>query len=394
MEQSISSIIDQVCETKGIAKESVIMAIEAALAAAYKKEYGNKNQNIHAKFNIITGASNIFDVKTVVEDKLFDEFIALKETRNQDTNTDHNYNIPNAQNDLMGADNIIIKRFNPRTDISLTEARRTKDDAQLGDILQTELTIPSEYGRIAAQAAKQVITQQLREVERDTLYNEFKQKIGTIVSGQVQKEDAIGCLVIIDKTPCLLPISEQVMNEKYRTDKKFKFYVLSVDKSTKGLNIILSRTHPELLRQLFMNEIPEIKNNTVEIKAITREAGSRSKVAVMSSTTDPVGACIGQGGSRIRAVINEIGEEKIDIIEYNEDPAIYISNVLYPAKIIKIDIDQHYKKATVFVEEDQISLAIGKAGQNVRLAVKLTGWNIDIQSIKKEQTENTGTVIE
>jgi len=384
MEQSISSIIEQICDTKGIDQASVIKAIETALAAAYRKEYGNKNQNICAEFNTITGANRIFDVKTIVEDKLFEEFIALKDTFTPET----------AHYQTHDQDNAEIKRFNPRTDMALTEAKKINPDINIGETLKTELPVPTEYGRIAAQAAKQVIIQQLREVERETIYNDFKDKQGHIISGQIQREDTNGCLVIAEKTPCLLPIAEQVVNEKYRPDKKYKFYVLSVDKTVKGLSIILSRTHPELLRQLFSDEIPEIKNGTVSIVAIAREAGSRSKVAVSAKDIDPVGACIGQGGSRIRAIITEIGEEKIDIIEYNDDPERYITNVLYPAKISKIDINNDYKKATVWTEEDQISLAIGKTGQNVRLAVKLTGWNIDIQSLGKTKTEDSAETTE
>ncbi len=384
----ISSAIKQLCEEKNLEYEAVIGAVETALAAAYRKDYGEKNQNIKVSFNPDTGNTKVYDVKNIVENlspEEEEEMLMLlnnPEEANKRRQKEEEEKKEKAEsgeveeNDEEGEK----KKFNPRTDIQLKEALIFKHDAKPGDELMLDLPIPESYGRMAAQTAKQVIIQKIREMERDMVLSEFKDKEHEVVSGVVQRRE--GRLVFVDlgKTIGLLPNEEQIFSERYNPNERYKFYIKEVREGHKGPEVILSRRSEEILKKVFYLEIPEISNGLVEIKAVAREAGSRSKVAIWTDeeNVDPVGSCVGQRGSRVQTIISELGGEKIDIIEYDEDPIKFIANALSPAKAIAIDLDEEEHKASVKVASDKLSLAIGKSGQNVRLAARLTGWKIDI----------------
>jgi N utilization substance protein A len=381
----ISTAIKQLCEEKNLDYKSVIAAIELALAAAYRKDYGERNQNIRVKFNPDLGTSEIFDVKTIVENLPEQEEAEMlqnlynpapqekkKEEFREETRSFYVVEEPESEDDK--------KKFNPKTDIQVKEAAILKHDAKVGEELITDLPIPESYGRMAAQTAKQVIIQKLREMERDMIFGEFKSKEREVVSGIVQRREGRFVFVDLGKAIGLLPAEEQIFNERYNPNDRLKVYIKEVGEGHKGPEIILSRRSEEILKKVFYLEIPEIANGLVEIKEVAREAGSRSKVAIWSDAenVDPVGSCVGQRGSRIQTIINELGGEKIDIIEYNEDSAKFIANALAPAKVISIELDETEHKAIVKVASDKLSLAIGKNGQNVRLAARLTSWKIDI----------------
>ena len=375
----LSAAIKQVCEEKNLDFNTVISTIELALAAAYRKDYGEKNQNIKVKFDPNTGTSEIFDVKTVVEDLPEQEEAEMLQ---------HLYSHPEkgAKEEQfhfepeLDANGQEIKKFNPKTDIQIKEAGILRSGAKVGDEIITELPIPESYGRMAAQTAKQVIIQKLREMERDMIFSEFKDKERDVVSGIVQRRE--GRLVFVDlgKAIGILPAEEQIYGERYNVGDRVKVYVKEVREGHKGPEVVLSRRSEEILRKIFYLEIPEVANGLVELKAVAREAGSRSKVAIWTDAenVDPVGSCVGQRGSRIQTIISELGGEKVDIIEYNENPAKFIANALAPAKITDIELNEKEHKAVVKVASDKLSLAIGKSGQNVRLAAHLTGWKIDI----------------
>ncbi len=383
----INNAIKQLCEEKSLDHKSVLAAIELALAAAYRKDYGERNQNIRVKFDPKSGKSEIFDVKTVVENLPAEEEAEmlknlynpnLKEIRREELRQEFRQeaNLPAEEENAEEGK----KKFNPKTDIQIKEAMILKHNAQIGDEIVTELPIPESYGRMAAQTAKQVIIQKLREMERDMIFGEFKSKENEVVSGIVQRREGRFVFIDLGKAIGLLPTEEQIYNENYNIGNRLKIFIKEVREGHKGPEIILSRRSEEILRKVFYLEIPEIANGTVEIKSVAREAGSRSKVAIYteSENVDPVGSCVGQRGSRIQTIIAELGGEKIDIIEYNEDPAKFIANALAPAKVLSIDLDEEEHKAIVKVSPDKLSLAIGKNGQNVRLAARLTGWKIDI----------------
>lgn len=385
----ISHAIKQLCEEKNLDQESVVSAIETALAAAYRKDYGERNQNIRVKFDVNTGESKIFDVKTVVDDLPEEEEAEMlknlynPESRDTKKESAKEKEAPVKEKEANKEgeeDEEEVKRFNPKTDIQIKEAVILKHDAAVGDEIITDLPIPESYGRMAAQTAKQVIIQKLREMERDMVFNEFKGKENEVVGGIVQRREGRFVFVDIGKAIGLLPAEEQIYSERYNPGERIKIFIKEVREGHKGPEIILSRRSDEILKKIFYLEIPEIANNLVEIKAVAREAGSRSKVAIYTEAenVDPVGSCVGQRGSRIQTIINELGGEKIDIIEYNEDPAKFIANALAPAQVISIELDEKEQKATVKVSSDKLSLAIGKNGQNVRLAARLTGWKIDI----------------
>ena len=357
-------------------------AIEAALAAAYRKDFGEKNQNVKVVFNADNAQTAVFDVKTVVEDiDLEEQEKQVEELRER-----------REANEKI-SENEEIKRFNPRTEIMLSEAKKISPNYKLGDVIETKLEVPDEYGRMAAQTAKQVIIQRLREAERDHIFNEYKDKEGTLVLGTVSRREGRRYLVDIGQAMAVLPPEEQIPREGYNTGTRLNFYVVKVHMTNKGPEIVLSRTHPDIVQELFAMEVPEIAADNVEIKNISREAGSRSKVAVYTEdeNIDPIGSCVGQKGARIQTIINELGGEKIDIIEWEENIKEFIANSLSPAKVNEIKLDEDNKTAAVIVNEDQLSLAIGKGGQNVRLAAKLVGWKIDIVSSadadKEEETE-------
>src|SRR3989344_4792880 len=344
MNKEFIEALNEIAEEKGLDKDEILKMIEASLAAAFRKDYGEKNQNIVVALDPETMGMKIYDVKTVVEEV-----------------------------------------EDPQKEISLADAQSAKDgkkNRKVGDEIKTEIT-PKEgtsFGRIAAQTAKQVIIQKLREAERNVLFSEYKAKERQLITGIVQRIEKDTVLVDLGKTTGVLFPSEQIKGEPYKIGSRIKLLVLHVEPTAKGPKITLSRSHPDAVRRLFEIEVPEIFNGIIEIKAIAREAGSRSKIAVFSNQegVDPIGACVGQRGTRVQTVMGELGGEKIDIIEWSEDSVKFIANALSPAKILSVDLNEDTKEAKVEVMEDQLSLAIGKAGQNVRLAARLTGWKIDI----------------
>ena len=366
--KQFTSALSQISEEKGIAAEKVLETIEMALAAAYKKEYGEKGQIVRAKFNPKTGEVKFSQIKIVVnESMLKPEEEATEE--------------PIKTEKELGDEKKI--RFNAERHIMFEEAKKNKKDVIVGDELEFPLESHEDFGRIAAQTAKQVIIQKIREAEREAVWNEYKDKESELVSGIIQRIETHNIFIDLGKTIAVFPKEEQVFSERYYIGTRMKFYILQVSSDPKGPAIILSRSHPKMISRLFELEVPEIGAGTVEIKSIAREAGNRTKIAVFSNEEgiDPVGSCVGQKGTRVAAVISEIGGEKVDIIEWSEDSEVFVSNAMSPAKVTKVEIlPRHIAK--VYVPEHQLSLAIGKAGQNVRLAAKLTGWKIDVVGIK------------
>jgi len=362
--KQFASALGQISEEKGISPEKVLETIEIALAAAYKKEYGEKGQIVRAKFNPKTGDVKFSQIKIVVDQSM------LKPEGEEEKEI-------SAEPEEEGEKKI---RFNAERHIMLDEAKKTKKDIMVGDEIEFLLETHEDFGRIAAQTAKQVIVQRIREAEREAVWNEYKDKEGELASGIIQRIEPHNIFIDLGKTVAVFPGEEQVFGERYYVGARMKFYILSVNSDPKGPGIVLSRSHPKMISRLFELEVPEIGAGTVEIKSIAREAGNRTKIAVTSNEEgiDPIGSCIGQKGTRVAAVISEIGGEKIDIIEWSEDPDVFVSNAMSPAKVTKIETAPRRHTAKVFVPEDQLSLAIGKAGQNVRLAAKLTGWKIDV----------------
>lgn len=345
MNEQLEQALEQIAEEKGISREEIINMIEASLAAAFRKDYGEKDQNIVVEFDPENLSAKVFDIKTVVE--------AVED---------------------------------PQKEVDVEAAQELQKGAKIGDEIKTEIT-PKEgtnYGRIAAQTAKQVIIQKLREAERNVQFSDFKAKERTLQNGIVQRVEGDTVLIDMGRGTGVLFPSEQIRGEKYTVNQRLKVLVLHVEPATKGPKITLSRSHPDMVRKLFELEVPEIYNGSVEIKAVAREAGSRSKIAVYTTQEgiDPIGSCVGQKGTRVQTVMAELGGEKIDIIEWSEDPVKFIANSLSPAKILNVQLDEENKEAKVGVLEDQLSLAIGKAGQNVRLAARLTSWKIDINGEK------------
>lgn len=370
----ISSAMRVICEEKGLSFEAVLETVESALSAAYRKDFGEKNQNIKVEFDPETGKSKVYDVKTVVEDLPADYEERLAEAEEKEAAArEAGEIIPEEEQ---------FERFNSKLEIQISAARLLKKGVKIGEEVRLKLEVPAEYGRMAAQTAKQVIIQRLREAERDMVFNEFKDKEHEVVTGVVQRRDGGVVLVDMGKSTGIITPDEQIPGERYTIGERVKVYVKEVRLSAKGPEIILSRTSDEILRKIFYLEIPEISNGLVELKAVAREGGSRSKVAVYTSSdkVDPIGSCVGQRGARIQTIIKELGGEKVDIILYDEDPIKYITNALAPARINEVEIKEEEHRATVTVDDDQLSLAIGKGGQNARLAAHLTGWKIDIVS--------------
>ncbi len=382
--KSIADAVQQICDEKGISFESVIETIEAALAAAYRKDFGNKLQNIKVDFDIETGGIKVFDIKTVVEDVPEEELAA------QEAAAAEGESLPPRMHEHaeVDEDGEEVHRFNPKTDMQISEAKALNSKYELGDTITTELEVPGDFGRMAAQTAKQVITQKIRETERETIFDEYKDREGEIIVGTVQRRERRIVLIDLGRATGVMPPEEEIPGEKYLPGASMKFYIVAVRSTTKGPEIVLSRAHADIVKQLFTLEIPEIASGVVEIKGVSREAGSRSKVAVWTDDEgiDPIGSCIGQRGARIQTIISELKGEKVDIIKYSDNPVEFITNALSPAKILSIETNEEEKEAVAKVAEDQLSLAIGKAGQNVRLAARLTGWKIDIVS------ENGGVV--
>jgi len=377
--QPFTSAIEQICEEKGIAKERVLETIELALAAAYKKDFGCKGQNIKVNFDLETSQMSVFLIKLVV-----DESMLKKEDEEETEETEETEEEKKTR--FNPEKHIMIKEFKklpakgmftPKGKV-LTEEKKKK--IKPGDEIASALEVHQQFGRIAAQTAKQVIIQRIREAEREAIYDEYKDKQGEIVSGIIQRVEGNNVFLDIGKALGILFPEEQIPQERYQIGQRLRAYILEVQKDSRGPTIILSRAHPKIVSQLFALEVPEIAAGTVIIKSIAREAGNRSKIAVVSTEerVDPIGSMIGQKGTRVQAVINELAGEKIDIIEWSEEPTRFISAALSPAKVIQVEISEKKNQAEITVPEDQLSLAIGIQGQNVRLAAKLTGWKIDI----------------
>jgi len=373
------SAISQIAEKKGISEEKVVESFEAALAAAYKKEYGKKGQIIKAKIDSKTGKFNFWQIKTVVSKDMLYTDEELEELKEKKKDEDEESNLKEGSYKI---------RFNPERHILIEDAKKINPKAEINDEIEIPLETKENFGRIASQTAKQVILQKLREAERETILNEYKSKEGEIISGVVQRIEGRNVFVDIGKTLGILPKEEQVRGEFYRPGQRLKFYVLKIEDSSKGPVIILSRAYPKLVSKLFELEVPEINQGVVVIKAIAREPGFRSKIALESKEKeiDPIGSAVGQKGVRVMAVINELGGEKIDVIEYSDDPKKFIANALSPAKVLDVKILPK-NRALCIVDENQLSLAIGKDGQNVRLASKLTGWNIDVKALGDKDIE-------
>ncbi len=400
MASPIEQAIRQICEEKGLAYESVIDAIQSALGAAYRKDFGDKNQNIEVEFDPSTAESKIFDVKTVVEDMDLEELEKAEEERKAraeklalqiEEARKKGEDIP-----AISIDEDFGPRFNPKTDIMFSDARVLKLDTKIDDIIRSELPQPGEFGRMAAMTAKQVITQKLREAEREIIFSEFKEHEGELINATVQRREGRIVLVDLGRTTGVMRPEDQNQAERYNPGDRIKVYVRQVSLTTKGPEILVSRTSEEMVHKLFEVEIPEVQDGLVEIKGIAREAGSRSKVAVSTEDDqiDPIGACIGQRGSRIQTIISELGGEKVDIVEWTEDPIALISNSLSPAKVSGVVLNEEENSAAVTVEADQLSLAIGKGGQNVRLAARLTNWKINIAEEEGEEKEEEEESIE
>ena len=372
--KTMKSALEQLEQERKIPREKIIDAIEQALAAAYKKDYGKKGQIIRATIDIENGKMEFSQIKIVVDDTLV-----------RMTSEDED------EEEIAEDDERV--RFNEEHHILIEDAKKIKRDAKPGEELIFPLETKDDYGRIAAQTAKQVIIQKIREAERGAILDEYGTKEGEIINGFVSKVER--GIVYIDfnrATGIILP-EEQIPGEFYKRGERIRAYLYQVEETPRGVNLKLSRTHPQLIEGLFAMEAPEIASGVVEIKSIAREAGSRSKIAVFSNDehVDPVGSCVGQKGVRVTTVMSELNGEKIDIIPWSPDPETYISSAISPANVLSIKAVEEEHKATVEVANDQLSLAIGKGGQNVRLAAKLTGWRIDIKSsegVVKESVES------
>jgi N utilization substance protein A len=373
----MNSVLGELEEERGIPRAKVLEAIEAALATAYKKEYAKKGQIIRAVLDMDAGTTQFVQVKEVVDETTvrFDE--------GEDTPGEHETTITTPEGEVIG----LLPLFNPEQHIQLQDAKFIKRDAKVGDELVFPLETKDDYGRIAAQTAKQVIIQKIREAEKVSVVAEFGKRQGEIVSGTVQRMERGNIYIDLGRATGILPYEEQIPGERYRQGERIRALLYQVEESPRGIYLRLSRANGQFLAKLFEMEAPEAAHGTVVFKSIAREAGSRSKVAVASTDphVDPVGSLVGQRGVRVSTVTSELGGEKIDIVEWSEDPKAFIEESLSPARIVAVELDEAEHKATIKVAEDQQSLAIGRGGQNVRLAAKLTGWKIDIQSVGGEK---------
>ncbi len=381
--KELSKAVRQVAEEKGLAPETIIEAIESSIAAAYKRDYADRGGVVRCKLDEKAGTLTFWQVKTVVDEttvRFVDENAEEGEEEKRESNEDDEQKLP---------------RFNPERHIALEEARKIKSDVALGDELTFPLETKDDFGRIAAQTAKQVILQKLRESERESILAEWTGKAGQIVSGEIQRFDRGNVFINLGRAIGVMFANESIPNEHYRAGERLRFLVLAVQEDTRMPGIILSRANPQFVAELFKVEVPELTEGTIEIKEIAREPGNRTKIAVGSSAegVDPVGALVGQRGTRVMAVNNELGNEKIDIIEWSDDPENFIANALSPAKVERVEILPR-REARAFVPESQLSLAIGRGGQNVRLAAKLTGWKIDVRSQSHpDEAQEGGTAV-
>jgi N utilization substance protein A len=381
--KDLGKAIKQVAEEKGLEPEKIIDAVELAIAAAYKKEYGAKGEVIRTKLDLKTGDMRFWQVKTVVDETT----VRIPEEGENEVATESAPTLPVIEEEEVGK----LPRYNAERHIFLKEAKDMKSDAQLGEEILFSLPEHEDFGRIAAQTAKQVVLQRLRECERESILAEWRDKEGTIVSGIVQRYERGHVYVDLGRALGVMFNAESVQGEHYRAGDRMRFLVLAVQDDARLPGIVLSRAHPKFVAKLFELEVPELSDGTCEIKMIAREPGSRTKVAVASNVegVDPVGAFVGQRGTRVMAVNNELGSEKIDIISWSEDAAELIKNALSPAKVQSVEIYDR-QEAKVYVPDDQLSLAIGRGGQNVRLAAKLTGWKIDVRSQSRPEEEQMG----
>lgn len=386
----ITKAIQVLCDEKNLSYESVLEAIEFALAAAYRKDFGNKQQNIKVQFNPETGDMKAWDVKTVVDDIPEETLLAAQEEL-----TKRREKAKEEKRELTEEETADLPRFNPKTELMISAAKEIDKKVKLGDVMEIPLEITHDFGRMAAQTAKQVIIQKIREAERGIMFNDFKGQEGQLVMGTIQRAEARKVLVDFGKVTGVLLADQQNPRDHYRPGARMKFLVLSVQMTTRGLEVLLSRSDVAMVREIFKQEIPEINDGLIEVKGIAREAGFRSKVAVFTSdkSIDPIGSCIGQRGGRINTIIEELGGEKIDVIQYSDDAKEYIAHALAPAKILSVKLNEADKIAEVNVAPDQFSLAIGRNGQNVRLAADLSGWRIDVveeggkQEVSSEKVE-------
>ena len=352
MNHEFMEALDELEKDRGIDKETLIDTIEQALLTAYKKNFGSA-QNVRVEFDRERGEVKVFSQRVVVDESdLYDTFL----------------------------------------EIELKDAREISPNYELGDIIENEVT-PKDFGRIAAQTAKQVVVQRIREAEREIVYNEFIDKENEIVTGEVARVNTNLVYVNLGRIEAVMNTQEQMQGEHYKAGQKIKVYILEVKKTNKGPQIVVSRSHPGLVKRLFEFEVPEIFEGVVQIKSIAREAGSRTKMAVKSvdEKIDPIGACVGPKGSRVKNIVDELGDEKIDIIKYSDDPAEFICAALSPSKVVKVEVNEEEKSALVVVPDYQLSLAIGKEGQNARLAAKLTNWKIDIKSESQAGMESSNS---
>ncbi len=375
--RQILSIINQVAKERNIAPEKVIMALEDSIATAYRKEYGERGEIVKAKIDMETGEAHFWQEKEVVDESTVRIVEETEEDEGKEQKGKEAEQIEEEEDDEDK-----LPRYNSERHIFLDEAKKIKKDAILGDILEFPLESKIDFGRIAAQSAKQVVLQKFREAEKETIFGEFRSREGSIVTGTISRVERGIITVDLGKINGVVFPAETVQGEQYPINDKMKFYILAVQEDRRGIpQIVLSRSHPRFVVKLFEAEVPEIVDGTVEIKAIVREAGSRSKMAVYSSSPsiDPVGSCVGQKGIRVLSVTSELGNEKVDIIPWSEELEEFIAASLAPASVKSVEIyDDNYAK--VIVPDDQLSLAIGKGGQNVRLAAKLTNWKIDVRS--------------
>ncbi|GEN55816.1 transcription termination/antitermination protein NusA [Halolactibacillus alkaliphilus] len=339
MSKELFDALNYLSKEKGIDKDLLMEALEAALISAYKKNFKSAS-NVRVALHEETGKMQVFSRKEIVDEV-----------------------------------------FDPQEEISIDQAKELDPAYDIGDVVEVEVT-PRDFGRIAAQAAKQVVTQRVREAERSVIFSEYQEREDDIMNGIIQRVDPRFVYIDLGKVEAKLAESERMQTETYRVHDRIKVYVTKVESTNKGPQVYVSRTHPGLLKRLFETEVPEIYDGTVEIKSVAREAGDRSKISVFAADAeiDPVGSCVGQRGQRVQTVVDELRGEKIDIVEYSDDPVIYVSNALSPSKVTKVIVEEENKATTVIVPDNQLSLAIGKRGQNARLAAKLTGWKIDIKS--------------
>ena len=385
--KELTKALKQVADEKGLQPEQVLEVIESSIAAAYKREYADRGDVVKCKLDQKTGELHFWQVKTVVDDTLV-RFV--EEGEGDDAGA---IATGAERGEAALSDEQKLPRFNADRHITLEDAQKTNHDAKVGDEMSFPLETYEEFGRIAAQTAKQVILQKLRESERDSILNEWRGKEGQITSGVIQRFERGNIFVDLGRTIGVMFANESIPGEHYRAGERLRFLVLAVQEDTRLPGIILSRSHPRFVVELFKMEVPELMEDSIEVKAIAREPGNRTKIAALSKAegVDPVGALVGQRGTRVMAVNNELGNEKIDIIEWSENPEQFIANGLSPAKVERVEILPR-REARAFVPENQLSLAIGKGGQNVRLAAKLTGWKIDVRSQANPEEVQEGGV--